>query len=129
VRPELRVPILILLIAASTLSGCLCWFLPCDRRIHVSGTVVDAAGAPIEGAKVELFDDAVQTKRNGCFRFRGTLAVPGFRVTVSKPGYKTYREERRYDLYDLRVTLVPEDSPSQSTAVWRELRDEELAEH
>jgi hypothetical protein len=110
-------------------TGCLCWFVPCDRELHVSGHVYDARGKPVRDAEVELYGDTRRTRADGCFRFTGVLAASGFEVTVTKPGFKTYREGKKSYLYDLAIVLQPEDSPGSSTGAWRVLEDSEVPNH
>jgi hypothetical protein len=111
-----------------TLSGCLCWFVPCDRSNHVSGHVRTASGQPIEGAEVEFYGVTEKTDASGCFAFGGTLAASGFRVEARKPGYKVFSEGRKFDLYDLDVILEDERSPLKSRATWRVLSRDEAEE-
>ncbi len=71
------------------------------RSAALSGRVVDAAGAPLEGADVELTPRVAEslgravplrtkTAANGTFRFEGASAA-GNAISVSKPGYAPVR--------------------------------------
>lgn len=100
-------------------SGCLCWFVPCDRSNHVSGHVRTSSGQPIEGAQVEFYGVTEKTDAAGCFSFGGHLAAPGFQVEARKPGYKAFSEGRKFDLYDIDIVLEDQHSPRQSRGTWR----------
>jgi hypothetical protein len=104
-------------------------FVPCDRRVHVSGHVFDSQHKPIGHAKVEFYGSTQETDERGCFYFGGLLAAPGFNVTVSKSGYKPYREGKEFDYYDIEVTLAPDNSNQQSSGSWRKLNEEELSKY
>ena len=71
-------------------------FVPCDRKLHVSGHVVDGQHKPISKATVEFYGVKKQTDEKGCFYFGGLLAATGFNVAVSKPGYKNYRAGKEF---------------------------------
>jgi hypothetical protein len=75
-----------------------CMFVPCDRHVHVSGHVYDEHHRPLRDAEVEYYGERKRTDANGCFYFRGLLAAPGFNISVSKPGFKTYTDGKRFDL-------------------------------
>ena len=115
--------------AVILVSGCICWFAPCDRAVHVSGHVRDTRGAPVKDAAVEFYGVTRATCDDGCFHFGGVLAAPGFTVAVSKPGYKPYREGRKFAYYDIEITLAPAEDPRQSTGLWRVLKENDLAAH
>jgi hypothetical protein len=104
-------------------------FIPCDRRLHVSGHVLDLQHKPISKATVEFYGVKKQTDENGCFYFDGLLGAPGFNVAVMKPGYKNYREGKEFDFYDIDVTLVPADSEQSSSGVWHKLQSNELSKY
>jgi hypothetical protein len=112
------------LVIAST--GCVCMFVPCDRKVHVSGHVFDEKHKPLRDADVEFYGVTHKTDKNGCFYFGGLLAAPGFNVVISKPGYKKYEEGREFDYYDIDVTLAPEDDSENSSGSWRKLQDADL---
>ena len=112
-------------IVSCALSGCLCWFVPCDRSNHVSGHVRTSSGQPIEGAQVELYGVTEKTDAAGCFSFGGHLAAPGFQVEARKPGYKDFSEGREFDLYDIDIVLEDQRSPRPSRGTWRVLSSSE----
>lgn len=111
-----------LLIVSLTLlvNGC-CILLPCDRGNHVGGYVRDASGRPIAGASVEFYGVTHATDSDGCFFFGGTLAAPGFQLSVSKGGYKMYKGGRRFSFYEINVTLEEVSGSPGSKAEWKEL--------
>ncbi len=96
-------------------------FVPCDRKLHVSGHVLDIQHQPISNATIELYGVKQQTDDNGCFYFGGLLAASGFYVSASNPGYRSYREGKEFDFYDIEITLASIDSPQPSSAVWHRL--------
>ncbi len=96
-------------------------FVPCDRRLHVSGHVFDAQHKPISNATIEFYGVKKETDENGCFYFGGLLAASGFNVAANKPGYKSYREGKKFEFYDLDITLASIDSQQSSSAVWHKL--------
>ncbi len=104
-------------------------FVSCDRKLHVSGHVVDGQHKPISKATVEFYGVKKQTDENGCFYFGGLLAATGFNVAVSKPGYKNYRAGKEFDFYDIDITLVPTNSEQLSSAVWHKLPENELPKY
>ena len=119
----------LLLAFALICSGCVCVFLPCDRKVHVSGHVFDAQHKPLGNATIEFYGVKKQTDENGCFYFGGLLAAPGFNVAVTKPGYKSYREGREFDFYDIDVMLASDTADQPSSGVWRKLPAAELSKH
>ena len=126
-RVNLATFLLAVLMAPSL--SCVCWFVPCDRQVHVSGYVFDENHNPLQGAIVEFYGTTRLTTANGCFRFSGHLAAPGFNVVVRKTGYKPYREGRRFDYYEIEITLVPESSSNSSIGEWHVLKVDELDSH
>jgi hypothetical protein len=104
-------------------------FVPCDRNVHVSGHVFDSQHKPLRNATIEFYDVKNQTDENGCFYFGGLLAAPGFNVAVTKPGYKSYREGKEFDFYDIDVTLAAEGADQPSFGVWHKLPASELSKH
>ena len=104
-------------------------FVPCDRKLHVSGHVLDNKHHPISQAKVELYGVTKETDENGCFYFGGLLAASGFNVKVSKPGYAPYREGKAFEYYDIEVVLGPEEGNQQSYGSWHKLSQDELSKY
>ena len=104
-------------------------FVPCDRKLHVSGHIFDAQHKPVSHATVEFYGVKKETDANGCFYFGGVLAAPGFNVSVAKPGYQPYREGKEFDFYDIEVTLAATDDAQKSSGVWRKLTADELAKY
>jgi hypothetical protein len=56
-------------------SGCVCWFVPCDRRLHVSGHVFDNQHHPVSQASVTFYGVTKETPEDGCFYFDGLLVL------------------------------------------------------
>jgi Carboxypeptidase regulatory-like domain len=104
-------------------------FVPCDRKLHVSGHVIDTQHKPVVNATIEFYGVKKQTDEDGCFYFGGLLAAPGFNVAVTKPGYKLYREGKEFDFYDIDVTLASSDSDQPSSAVWHKVPATELSKY
>jgi len=100
--------------------------MPCDRPNHVGGYVRDSAGRPVPDAKVMFYGIARNTDVNGCFYFGGVLAAPGFRIEVSKDGFKQYVEGRPFALYEINIVLENEASVIASHATWRKLTVDEI---
>ena len=84
---------------------------------QISGTVVDAAGAMVAGAPVELTHDLSQqvhrfvTDSNGAFIFTGL--VPGsYSIHIAQPGFKAYDQkgipvstQERVDLHEIKLQI------------------------
>ena len=104
-------------------------FVPCDRKLHVSGHVFDAQHKPVGNATIEFYGVKKEIDENGCFYFGGLLAASGFNVAVNKPGYKPYREGKEFDFYDIDVMLASMDSDQPSSAIWHKLPPAELAKY
>jgi hypothetical protein len=119
----------LLLVFVFICSGCVCMFVPCDQKLHVSGHVLDTQHKPVGNATIEFYGIKKQSDENGCFYFGGLLAGPGFNVAVTKPGYKSYREGKEFDFYDIDVTLASEDSEQPSSGIWHKLSAAELSKH
>ena len=115
------------ILAVLSSGGCICMFVPCDRQVHVSGHVLDAQHKPVGHATVQFYGVQKETDENGCFYFGGLLAAPGFNVSVTKDGYKPYREGKEFKYYDIEVTLAPENSELSSSGSWRALNESELS--
>jgi hypothetical protein len=110
-------------------SGCVCWFVPCDRRLHVSGHAFDNQHHPVSQASVTFYGVTKETPEDGCFYFDGLLAAQGLNVQVVKAGYKPYREGKEFAYFDIEVTLEPENSDRPSSGSWRELSRDELSKY
>ena len=119
----------LILVVALICGGCVCMFVPCDRRLQVSGHVFDLQHKPISHATVEFYGVKKETDDTGCFYFGGLLAASGFNVSVTKSGYKPYREGKELAYYDIEVTLVPDSSEGQSSGVWHTLSEEQLSKY
>jgi hypothetical protein len=121
----------VLLVAGIILlmNGCVCWFVPCDKAVHVSGHVLDENARSIENASVLFYGVTRDTCPDGCFRFGGLLAARGFALRVTKPGYKSYEDARRFAYYDVTVKLARNGTPRTSTAVWTELSENDVGSH
>ena len=66
-----------------------------ESRGTIVGTVTDSSGGVVPGAKVEVVNSAtnvdVPTVTNESGSFRVPFLIPGqYRITVGKPGFKTY---------------------------------------
>jgi hypothetical protein len=107
--------------------GCVCIFEPCNRRIHLSGHVLDAEREPVPYAIVELNGMKRETDETGCFYFGEGVAASEFDLTVTKLGYKPYRTYKEIDFYEVITTLMPENSEQQSSALWHKLYVEEIS--
>ncbi|MES1261242.1 MAG: carboxypeptidase regulatory-like domain-containing protein, partial [Acidobacteriota bacterium] len=83
----------------------------------VSGTVVDAGGAVVVGASVELINDiSKQTreyKTSGAGGFEFISMIPGgYSLRIKQPGFKTYEQknvtissQERVDLHTIKLTV------------------------
>jgi hypothetical protein len=83
----------------------------------VTGTVVDAAGAVVTGAQVQLINSISRQTRdfssNGAGSFEFTGLIPGsYAVKISQPGFKSYEQQNvtvsaqeRVDLHTIRLTV------------------------
>lgn len=116
----------VVLAFAASMAGC-CLFVPCDRLNHVGGYVRDSSGRPIFGAKVEFYGVTHTTDKDGCFFFGGVLAASGFQIHAAKPGYKPYSGGRRFEFYEIGITLVDESNVGTSQATWKELSIDQLS--
>jgi hypothetical protein len=97
-------------------TGCSpCGIAICDRRVHVSGRVLDQAGRPLADANVELFGLEKKTDINGCFFFNGIIDASRVPVSVFKAGYRSYRDSDRFEYYDITVTLQTVSSIEKSS--------------
>ncbi|MBV8904197.1 MAG: carboxypeptidase regulatory-like domain-containing protein, partial [Acidobacteriia bacterium] len=85
-----------------------------DPRGTILGTVSDASGAIVPGANVTVtnVDTGVPAKgaSNGVGQFSVPFLTPGiYRVTVEKPGFKTYIQEnvelRVSESVDLKIRM------------------------
>ena len=106
--------------------GCGCLFAPCGRRLHVSGHVLDAQHRPVGYATVELGGVRKETDGNGCFYFGGDTADADLNINVTKVGHHPYRASKGFDLYEVVITLAPEQGEQQSSGVWHKLYVDEL---
>jgi hypothetical protein len=123
----MRPPLCLYLTIALLGAGCTSTFLSGDRRLHVSGHVLDAQHKPIGYAVVELHGVKKETDENGCFYFGGTNPGMDVSITVSKLGYKPYRAGKEFDFYEVVITLAAENSERPSSAIWHRLYIEELS--
>ena len=114
-----------LTLSALVLSGCLCWFVPCDKAVDVHGTVSDHLGHPVAGADVELYGVTHKTDAVGCFGFGGHLAARGFAVSVRHPDFKPYQEAKKFGRYRIEVQLQPLNSRTASTGTWQVVPESE----
>ena len=100
---------------------------------RLSGTVRDAAGAPVAGARVTATNTIIGTTRTAVADANGAYSIseltPGaYNVTASLFGY---RRGLRADVRvagDTRVDLVLELLPLQAVTVTATLREQELAD-
>jgi len=108
----------------TVMSGCM--FMG-DRKVHVSGTVVDEAGRPLQGATVQFLAKVEEiTDANGGFQFGGVIPGGRLPLKVTKPGFRTYEGFNKFDYYDVTVSLAKETSQLESKATWKVLKDNEL---
>lgn len=103
------------------LSGCACWFMPCDRVFRLSGHVLELDGRPVSGANVELHSAKAHTCNDGCFYLPVSPAASGFELVVSKEGYRRYAREWRAGDYDVTVHLAPSSGTADSNATWKDV--------
>lgn len=113
-----------IIVLSCLISGC-CALFPCHYGTRISGVVVSASGAPIEGAVVRLYGTEKKSATNGCFVFNLASALP-FELEAKAPGYKVYKGEVKFGFYSVTVTLVPDGSVNSSTATWREISEQEF---
>jgi len=81
---------------------------------------LDTDKNPIQDANVEFYGVTEKTDKKGCFYFGGVLAAPGFNVSVSKEGYKPYKEGKEFKYYNITVIMEKDDSDKNSTGEWKE---------
>ena len=106
--------------------GAGCMFLG-DRRVHVSGTVTDESGKPLEDATVQFLADVEhKTDTNGCFQFGGHFPGGRLPLRITKQGFKPYEGFNKFNYYDVSISLARETSHLVSKASWRILKEEEL---
>ena len=83
----------------------------------LSGTVVDAGGAVVVGAKVQLISDLSKqareftTSSTGDFEFTGIIPG-GYSLKIAQPGFKTYEQknvtvssQERVDVHTIKLTV------------------------
>ena len=100
------------LAAMLLLSGCACWFMPCDRVFGLSGHVLELDGRPVRGATVELHGKRAQSCADGCFYFPLASDNSGFELVVSKEGYRRYARVWHAGDQDVTVHLAPASGPA-----------------
>jgi hypothetical protein len=83
----------------------------------VSGTVVDAGGAIVVGANVQLINDISRQireyKTNSTGEFEFISIIPGgYSIKIAQPGFKTYEQknvtissQERVDLHTIKLTV------------------------
>ena len=81
----------------------------CDRGIHVSGTVRDRSGAPVEGVTVVLTAEGraphpAQSAHDGSYN-NGIVGPTRAKLAFSKDGYKSVEVEITSERQELDVTL------------------------
>jgi Carboxypeptidase regulatory-like domain len=103
------------------LSGCACWFMPCDRVFRLSGHVLELDGRPVNGATVELYSARTHSCADGCFYLPVVPAASGFELVVSKEGYRSYTRTWRAGDYDVTVHLAPASGTADSSATWKDV--------
>ena len=99
--------------------GCSPLSMLADRPVHVSGLVQDEKGTPIKDAIVEFYGVEKTTGEDGRFTFGGNLGARGFSLTVSKPGFKQYKEAKSFAFYEIIVSLASASSDKNSLGDWR----------
>lgn len=106
------------------MSGCM--FMG-DRKVHVSGTVIDETGRPLQGATVQFLANVEEiTDAKGGFHFGGVFPGGRLPLKVTKPGFRAYEGFNNFDFYDVTVSLAKETSQLESKATWKVLKDTEL---
>jgi hypothetical protein len=111
----------LLLAAMLLLSGCACWFMPCDRVFRLSGHVLELDGRPVSGATVELHSASTRSCADGCFYLPVAPAASGFELVVSKEGYRRYARKWSAGDYDVIVHLAPASGTADSSATWKDV--------
>lgn len=102
------------LFASLLLGGC-CYFGPCDRLTYVAGVVKDAqSDQPIESASVHIDDYVARSKASGCFMLGTVLSRP-LELRVTAAGYEPVALKLTPGTYLATVTLMPVDSPTDSS--------------
>ncbi len=93
----------------------------CDSWLIAEGTVTDAQGKPIAGARVSLQrasdtkDDRLatvqETDRNGKFTINSQMfapfTTPHFTLRIEKKGLRTYESDLTDDAPELEIILKP----------------------
>jgi len=95
----------------------------------VAGHVFDATHRPLGAATVELNGVKKETNESGCFYFGDVLGGSDLNLRVAKLGQKSYQESKQFGTYSIVVTLAPEDSEQQSTAIWDESLMAEISKY
>ena len=110
------------LVAMLLLSGCGCWFMPCDRNFRLSGHVLELDGRPVNGATVEIHDVGIRRSCvGGCFSLTLSSGSSGSELVVSKEGYRPYTGKWHAGDYDVTVHLAPVSGSADSSATWHEV--------
>jgi hypothetical protein len=112
-----------LLLAAMLLllTGCPCWFMPCDRIFRLPGHVLDLDGRPVNGAAIELHSAEARSCADGCFSLAPSPAASGFELVVWKEGYRRYAGIWRAGDRDVTVQLAPVSGSAVSPATWHDV--------
>lgn len=119
-------PILLLLCLA-VMSGCM--FMG-DRKVHVSGTVTDEAGRPLQGATVRFLANVEETTNaKGHFHFGGVFPGGHLPLKVIMAGFKPYQGSRKFDYYDVTICLAKETAQSESKGNWKVLKKDDLQDY
>jgi len=106
-------------LVVTLLAGCVCLFTSCDRQVLVAGHVSDSQHRPLGHATVDLNGVKKETDENGCFYFGEVSGSSEMILRVAKVGHRQYQDSKALGTYIIVVTLVPEDSEQQSSAVWQ----------
>ena len=86
----------------------------------LTGTVVDAAGQPVEGARVRLRSSPtfVLTRPDGRFTLADPKAAPGGEITAAGPGHIIGGATLKDSVFDYRIQLAPIPAGDDPTYPW-----------
>src|SRR5580658_685705 len=95
----IRLYFLLSVVVLLTLYGLLAPSLYADANGRIRGTVVDSQGAAISGAEVKIVNTDTNYERTVTTSDVGTFDAPDltpgtYSVTVSKTGFRTYKETK-----------------------------------
>ncbi len=95
-------------------------FLAAAPGETLTGTVVDAAGAPVEGARVRLraSEPFAVTGADGRFTLADAASAPGREITAARPGHIIAGATLKDGIFDYRIQLPAIPAGDDATYPW-----------